>query len=108
MLLENVAAGEGGGMYNDSSSVPVLSSSTVCDNAPDQIYGAWKDDGGNTICSDKGCTSDLDGNGAVDGGDLNVLLGEWGSQSSLADINTDGLIDGADLNLLLGAWGNCP
>ncbi len=48
--------------------------------------------------------ADLDGNGAVDGGDLGLLLAGWGSSSP--DLTGDGLVDGSDLGLLLAAWGN--
>ncbi len=52
------------------------------------------------------CTGDFDGNGAVDGADLAVLLGSWGGGGG--DLNGDGVTDGADLATLLGAWGGCP
>ncbi len=51
------------------------------------------------------CPSDLDGDGQVDGADLGLLLGAWGTTS--ADLNDDGTTDGADLGLLLAAWGPC-
>lgn len=52
------------------------------------------------------CTGDLDGDGIVDGADLAILLGEWGSRGS-ADFDGSGTVDGADLATLLGAWGPC-
>jgi predicted outer membrane repeat protein len=51
--------------------------------------------------------ADLNGDGAVDGADLGLLLGAWGpclKSCCLADLNGDGFVDGADLGLLLGAW----
>ncbi|HMN96893.1 MAG TPA: right-handed parallel beta-helix repeat-containing protein [Phycisphaerales bacterium] len=51
------------------------------------------------------CIGDLDGDGAVDGADLGLLLGAWGTAA--ADLDGDGVVDGADLGLLLGAWGGC-
>jgi hypothetical protein len=53
------------------------------------------------------CVGDLNGDGAVDGGDLGVLLSGWGGTGA-ADLNGDGVVDGADLGVLLGAWGPCP
>jgi hypothetical protein len=53
------------------------------------------------------CPADLDGNGVVDGGDLGLLLGQWGTAGS-ADFDQTGIVDGADLGVLLGAWGPCP
>ena len=55
------------------------------------------------------CPSDLNGDGAVTGADLGVLLGEWGTPGGSvgADLNDDGLVTGADLGILLGDWGSC-
>lgn len=47
--------------------------------------------------------ADLDGDGNVDGADLAVLLGQWGSAGN-ADFDGSGAVDGADLAFLLGAW----
>ena len=46
---------------------------------------------------------DLDGNGFVNGADLGVLLGAWGTAGP-GDLNADGIVNGADLGILLGAW----
>ena len=51
------------------------------------------------------CPEDLNGDGVVNGADLGLLLGAWGTSSQ--DINDDGIVNGADLGLLLGAWGDC-
>jgi hypothetical protein len=51
-----------------------------------------------------GSPADLNGDGAVDGADLGLLLGQWGGAGS-GDLNDDGVVDGADLGLLLGDWG---
>ncbi len=40
----------------------------------------------------------------VDGADLAVLLGQWGTAGS-ADLDGSGTVDGADLAIFLGAWG---
>lgn len=53
------------------------------------------------------CPPDLTGDGAVDGADLGLLLGNWGGVGT-GDINGDGTVDGADLGVLLGSWGPCP
>jgi len=48
---------------------------------------------------------DLDGDGAVNGLDLGILLGAWGAcDSCAADMNDDGTVDGLDLGAMLGAW----
>ena len=46
---------------------------------------------------------DLDGNGSVDGGDLTILLSNWGTDG-LADLDGDGVVGGGDLTILLAAW----
>jgi hypothetical protein len=51
------------------------------------------------------CPEDLDDNGMVDGADLGILLGSWGTPQN--DLTGDGTVDGADLGILLGAWGAC-
>ena len=48
-------------------------------------------------------SSDLNGDGRVDGGDLTILLGEWGGEGT-ADFDGNGVVDGADLSRLLGDW----
>lgn len=50
---------------------------------------------------------DLDGNCLIDGADLSIVLGEWGTSDSAADFDDSGIVDGADLTYLLGAWGDC-
>jgi nitrate/TMAO reductase-like tetraheme cytochrome c subunit len=47
---------------------------------------------------------DLDGNGVVNGADLAILLGAWGTAGP-GDLNGDGVVNAADLALLLGNWG---
>ena len=58
------------------------------------------------------CPGDISGNGAVDGVDLSVLLGVWGTDGSGgefdADVTNDGIVNGADLTIILGGWGSCP
>jgi hypothetical protein len=52
------------------------------------------------------CPTDLNGDGEVNGGDLGLLLGTWGTADG--DLNGDGTTDGGDLGMLLGTWGACP
>jgi hypothetical protein len=47
---------------------------------------------------------DIDGNGAVDGGDLAALLSNWGGKGA-GDVDGNGTVDSADLALVLNAWG---
>ncbi|NBP52443.1 MAG: hypothetical protein EBU70_14905, partial [Actinobacteria bacterium] len=51
---------------------------------------------------------DLNGDAAIDGIDLGLLLATWGPCSSFAcaaDLTDDGYVDGDDLGVMLGNWG---
>jgi hypothetical protein len=49
--------------------------------------------------------ADLNGDGAVNGADLGLLLGAWGACDECPeDLNGDGGVDGADLGALLTVW----
>lgn len=54
--------------------------------------------------SDLRSESDLDGNGIVDGGDLGLLLSNWGTPC-LGELTGDFVTDGADLGVMLANWG---
>lgn len=54
-------------------------------------------------CED-GITGDLNGDGLVDGADISILLGAWGTADPIADLTGDGNVDGADLAVVLGNW----
>lgn len=53
-----------------------------------------------------GCPEDVNDDGVIDGADLGLLLGAWGTSNPDADVNGDGFVNGADLGLVLGAWGS--
>lgn len=56
------------------------------------------------------CLADLDGDGIVAGGDLGVLLSNWGASApttSMGDLNGNGSINGGDLGVMLAVWGSC-
>lgn len=48
--------------------------------------------------------ADINGDGQVNGVDLTVLLGAWGTSAPAADIDDSGTVDGLDLAVLLAAW----
>jgi hypothetical protein len=57
-----------------------------------------------------GVPGDLDGDGAVAGSDLALLLAAWAQSSAdaghlAADLSGDGFVDAADLAMLLASWG---
>jgi len=54
------------------------------------------------------CAADLDADGSVGSGDLNLMLSSWGLMvmaGTGADISGDGIIGSPDLNMLLTEWG---
>jgi hypothetical protein len=53
------------------------------------------------ICS----IADINCSGAVNGEDLTLLLGAWGTSLCEADLNEDGTVNGVDLATLLSLWG---
>lgn len=56
-----------------------------------------------------GCRGDLDGDGAVGGADLAMVIASWGEapEGTAADLDRDGLVDAADLGEVLASWGPC-
>ena len=51
------------------------------------------------------CSSDLNADVRVDGGDIGLLVAGWNTPNY--DLNGDGNTNGADLGFLLLAWGEC-
>ena len=59
------------------------------------------------------CIGDIAIDARVDGGDLGVLLANWGpvtstSLSRACDLDGNAIVNGADLGILLSNWGACP
>ena len=84
------------------------------DDTGDQDSGE-EDDGGEAGDGEEeegpaasSCPADVDGSGSVDGGDLGLLLAEWGGSDPRWDLDRSGTVDGGDLGLMLAAWGPCP
>ena len=55
------------------------------------------------------CFGDINGDGIVNGGDLALVLSDWGpcSGSCPADFDGNGLVNGGDLAQVLAVWGPC-
>ena len=107
-VLKNNTAGFAGGVHNAKNSTPTLTDMTICSNTPPQIYGAYTDNGGNTIEDECpiGCP-DINGDGYVDVSDLLTIIDHWGQTDSPADVNVDGIVDVSDLLIVVGNWGPC-
>ena len=56
------------------------------------------------------CDGDATGDGLIDGADLAIVLGHWGTCSSTpcwGDLDCSGTVDGVDIAIVLGHWGTC-
>ena len=58
------------------------------------------------VADEEPCTGDLNGDGEVGFGDLQLILSAWES-STAGDANGDGVTNFADLQVILSAWGGC-
>lgn len=110
-LTDNAAGVAGGALASVQFSLAVIGDSTACENQPNAIEGDWSDDGGNAItdsCDDT-CPADLTGDGAVDIGDLLILLYQWGDcpGGCVADIDGDGTVGIFELLATISSWGPC-
>ena len=83
----------------------VVSASSFCRNLPDDVFGAWHDDGENDF---KCCPGDVDEDGVVGFGDVLRILAVWGGTGGPEDLDYSGVVDFADLLIVLAAWGPCP
>jgi len=55
------------------------------------------------------CPADVDGSGTVDLDDLDIVLSNFGQNTSIGDTNGDGVVDLNDLDTVLAAFGqDCP
>ena len=52
------------------------------------------------------CVADLNGDAVVNGGDIGLLLAQFGEAGS-ADFDGSGTVNGADLGFMLAEWGVC-
>ena len=96
-------------MFNDNSN-PSLTDTVVCGNTPDQIYGGWTDNGGNTVADE--CPldcPDINGDGYVNVTDLLAVIDAWGidCDGCSEDVNNDANLDVSDLLMVIGNWGEC-
>lgn len=84
----------------------LVGGSVFCGNVGLDITGAWLEGLPNVFDELCPLPGDLDRNGLVDGADLTLLLGEWGTPGFAlgADLDFSGFVGGGDLTILLGAW----
>ena len=56
------------------------------------------------VCEDTCAVGDFNCDGFIDGSDLGILLGIFGSNNPDGDLNGDGFSDGGDIGYLLAVW----
>jgi parallel beta-helix repeat protein len=118
----NYAYNSGGGMYNWDSSSPTLINCTLCSNTPNQIWGPWSDEGGNTvaaICPVPGACCTNDHCLVSEQEKCLAFFGQWQGEgttcednpcptSCLGDVTGDGQVDVTDILVVISVWGACP
>ena len=110
-VSSNVGKVCGGGMFAEDG-VAWLASTTFCANQPDNIIGAWVDQGGNVLsatCEPPPglCVGDVNADYDVDVLDLLYVIAVWNTDNPAGDINEDGWVDVMDLLEVIGNWGEC-
>lgn len=86
---------------------------TALDGSGLTVYNLWVQHGKSAPVAMDSATieltpsnpADINGDGAVNGADLAMLLGNWGG-SGAGDLDGNGFVNGADLATLLGNWGS--
>jgi hypothetical protein len=76
-----------------------------------EIAQGMPDVDGNGVPDNCQCLADINETGNVNGIDLAIVLGVWGTTGSkypTADINHDGVVNAEDLGIVLAGWGPCP
>ncbi|MCE9619581.1 MAG: hypothetical protein K8R92_06705 [Planctomycetes bacterium] len=124
----NVVSGANSGSQTANIGLVQLGTNTVTLtgitwNADDVLYLRWQD--ANDAANDAGlaiddllvtadvgenpCPMDLDGSGEVDGGDVGLVLLDFGPCPGCStDLDGSGEIDGGDIGLVLLEFGPCP
>lgn len=72
----------------------------------DLRVGTSADSNGNGIPDEceTPCPADFNGDGGVDGADVEAFFAAWTNADSAADVNEDGGVDGADVEAFFGYW----
>ena len=113
----NSAKHSGGGFGMSSEGEIMLDGTRICGNDAGDVPSTSQVSGGTITmvlgciddscdCTFDGIDPDLNGDNAVNGADLGLLLAAWGPCVGCpADLNGDGVVNGADLAAVLGSWG---
>ena len=113
-VIGNSAQHRGGGFGMSTEGELMLDGSRICGNDASDVPSTSQVSGGTITlvlgciddscdCTFDGIDADLNGDNAVNGADLGLLLANWG-QPGPGDLNGDDTVGGADLGLMLAAW----
>ncbi|MCH2144590.1 MAG: C25 family cysteine peptidase [Phycisphaerales bacterium] len=107
VIVSNEAGPIVSGFTNALGEVSLNIPPGLAESAGGYVVRAWSDqvdsiDARKVVGAEIG--PDFNGDGVVDGIDLSLLLGAWGTASPEYDLVADGVINGADLAVLLGEW----
>lgn len=107
VVLSEVDAGPiASGFTNSIGEVTLHVPQGLTKGNPEFVVRAWSDriDSVDARIAVVDIPADFDGDGQVNGTDLAMLLGAWGTMNADFDLDGNEMIDGADLAMLLGAW----
>ena len=99
-VTNNTSNNAGGGLNIDGNCTVNITNTNVCANNPDQIYGNWIDNGGNTVAAES-CFFDCNDNGIQDSEDVSNGTSYDCDQNGVPDecqpdCDGDGWIDPCD------------
>ena len=57
------------------------------------------------LAESPGLQGDLNGDGFVNSGDLDLVRGNWGTNNAAGDANNDGVVNSSDLDIVRANWG---
>ena len=118
-ITSNSGSEWGGGLVLGDNTLPIITSTQVCENVPNQITGSYSDEGGNSIgatCPETGaCCTDSGGCVIVEQFDCYLIQGSWlgidvecGEYSCQdpcpADLDGSGQVDGIEVAYVIAAW----
>jgi len=89
------------GLDSDSDGIP-----DVCDNCTMKV-NPWQEDTDGDLFGDI-CDGDLDNNGIVNFGDINVMFGLLGQNGPAGDFDNNQIVNFGDINVMFGFLNNPP
>lgn len=108
--IDDLVPGDSGSLLSGSIEIATAPdcNRNGSDDAVDIATGTSADSDFDGVPDECACGADLDGNGAIDAGDLAAILAAWGPcLRCSADLDLSGAVDAADLATVLAAWGAC-